>query len=291
MTIQKNCVLTLVILLYLFWNLITIKIIKLESMKDKELYQYLVILVITALFGVSVYLVYNNSELKNETFQNNKSKYSANDKIEAKKIVKLLQQTPITFIYSNSCPHSLKQMAYFDNLADLTNQKVNNFVTVHDLSKQNDTKIKFPKWNGAVPAFHCNGNVISGAHADNKSVKELLTKIKSEQKPQNQRVRFSEPYVKPQNQREKFQGVTPQSMKEKDIVLVTEPWCGHCKTLKSLVEKEGYTNSFEILNGKQAKEKYGVTATAFPAMFAKSNKADLKLGGVPSMKALYERFS
>ena len=113
MTLQKNCVLMLAVLLYLFCALVTVNIVCSEKLRGNQLLQYLVIFVLAAVFGVAMYLVYQNSEFNHENYHkdNHKEKESHQN---SNQLADKLKKNNMVLVVAMWCGFSKRQLAHLE---------------------------------------------------------------------------------------------------------------------------------------------------------------------------------
>lgn len=267
MEIQKNCVLMLVVLLYLLFSLICIKLVTSKSLENKHLLQYIIVLLSAVAFGVLVFVTYSNSELNSQEDSQEDSepvKESYNESQPVKKSYENFKKVPLSLVVANWCGYSKKQLKHLEqnNLLD--------DVEVLDIDNENDKKT-IENYNIKIegyPTWYCPSTKKSqsGYVTDLNMLHDKLT-AKSV---------------------ENFEPNKVQQLKDHNLVMIQAEWCSWCKKTKEMFKREGVENGkhIEIISPSESHELYDVKPEALPAFFPKGNPEKIFYGGFTSLDDL-----
>ena len=270
MTLQKNCVLMLAVLLYLFCVLVTVNIVSSEKLKGNELLQYLVIFVLAAIFGVAMYLVYDNSELKKENYHKPEHEESHNNKHSKNELSNKLKDNQIVLVVAMWCGFSKRQLAHLEESGLKEHVKILDEAKDKDQMKEMNIKPRaFPHWHSMTT-----GRGESGYTEDIGKVVDDLSQAMPEKSHSGG-----------------DQSDPLKRLKDLNLVMIYADWCGHCNSTKKMFKQSGVVNGdhIELLTSDEAQKKYGVTVEALPC-FYKHDTKEKQLGGVGSVEQLIEKF-
>ena len=268
MTLQKNCVLMLAVLLYLFCALVTVNIVCSEKLRGNQLLQYLVIFVLAAVFGVAMYLVYQNSEFNHENYHKDNHKEEESHQ-NSNQLADKLKKNNMVLVVAMWCGFSKRQLAHLEE------NGLKQHVTILDEATDKEQMEKMGINAQAFPHWHSmtTGRGESGYTEDVEKVVDDLSKPSHDSENHN-------------NESDSL-----KRLKDLNLVMIYADWCTHCKTTKKIFKQSGVVDGehIEMLTSDEAEKKYGVTVEALPC-FYKHDTKEKHLGGVGSVEQLVEKF-